>query len=177
MTDALEVYADLVRFWSPRLDLVAPGDLARFTERHIDDSLRLVPLLEELSPGPAVDVGSGAGLPGIPLAIVHPQRLWRLIEPRTLRAAFLEEVVRTLALSCEVLRLTAEQAARDPSLGGRHLLGTARALAPLDQAFEMLAPLVVPGGVSAVFFGRSAKLPAGAEEWRSGIAIMRRPAE
>ncbi|MGH2757021.1 MAG: RsmG family class I SAM-dependent methyltransferase, partial [Actinomycetota bacterium] len=64
----LAAYAALVRTWANRLDLVAPGDLDRFEERHIADSLRLLPLLERLPEGPCVDVGSGAGLPGIPLA-------------------------------------------------------------------------------------------------------------
>jgi 16S rRNA (guanine527-N7)-methyltransferase len=173
LADPLDEYAELVRFWAPRLDLVAPGDLARFEERHIDDCLRAVPLVETLPPGPAIDVGSGAGLPGVVLAIAAPSRTWRLLEPRTLRAAFLEEVVRTLDLSCEVLRLTAEAAARDPSLAAGHVLATARALAPPPQAFAMLAPLVRRDGVRLVFVGENAEISPEAEEWRPGLAIIR----
>jgi 16S rRNA (guanine527-N7)-methyltransferase len=173
VTDPLDEYAELVRFWAPRLDLVAPGDLARFEERHIDDCLRAVPLVETLPPGPAIDVGSGAGLPGVVLAIAAPARTWRLLEPRTLRAAFLEEVVRTLGLTCEVLRLTAEAAARDLALAGGHVLATARALAPPPTAFAMLAPLVRSDGVRLVFVGENTEIPPDAEEWRPGIAIIR----
>jgi 16S rRNA (guanine527-N7)-methyltransferase len=165
-------YAGLVREWAARVDLVAPGDLDRFESRHIADSLRLLRLLRSLPPGPAVDVGSGAGLPGVPLAIADPSRPWRLLEPRRMRLAFLEEVVRALALDCEVVALTAERAAEDPRLRRAHVLAVARALAPPAAAFRLLGPLVAPGGVAAVFVG-ARELPPGAEEWAQGVAIMR----
>lgn len=167
----LTIYAELVRSWAPRLDLVAPGDLERFESRHIDDSLRLLPLLEDLPPGPCVDVGSGAGLPGIPLAIAS-RRHWRLLEPRARRAAFLEEIVRKLDLDCEVLPLTAEAAASQSHLAQGHVLATARALATPVTAFKLLLPLVAPGSIAAVFVGESAEIPPGAEEWAPGIATM-----
>ena len=170
---ALARYEELVRAWSPQLNLVAAADLPRLRERHIDDSLRLAPLLDELPDGPCVDVGSGAGLPGVPLAIARPAREWRLLEPRRKRAAFLEEVVRELGLDAEVLTISAEQAAHDPRLRARHALAVGRALAEPSDALARLRPLVGPDGVAAVFLGRGAELPAGSEEWRRGIAIVR----
>jgi 16S rRNA (guanine527-N7)-methyltransferase len=169
----LASFCELVVRWAPRLDLVSPGDLERLRERHIDDSLRIEPLLRDVPPGPVLDVGSGAGFPGIPLAIVAPQRHFRLLEPRTARAAFLEEAVRVLELECEVLLLRAEDAAREPRLRRAHALSVARALAPPTRAFELLAPLTSPGGASVVFLGEGAALPAGSEEWRRGLAIVR----
>ncbi|MGI8775107.1 MAG: 16S rRNA (guanine(527)-N(7))-methyltransferase RsmG [Actinomycetota bacterium] len=171
--ERLQGYEELLRSWASRLDLVAGSDLPRLRERHIDDSLRLLPLLEELPPGPCVDVGAGAGLPGIPLAIAAPDRRWVLLEPRQKRAGFLEEVVRALDLNCEVLVQRAEEAAGDPRLRGRAALVTARALAPPDQAITMCLPLACPGGAVAIFKGRDAALPSGAEEWSDGIAIVR----
>ncbi len=132
----------------------------------------MLPLLDELPPGPCTDVGSGAGLPGIPLAIAS-ERHWRLIEPRKRRAAFLEEVVRELGLDCEVITEPVETAAGDPRLRGAASLVTARALAPPERAFEMILPLVAPRGVAAVFVGRESSLPEKAGEWAPGIAIMR----
>ena len=168
----LAEYAALVRRWAPRLDLVSPGDLERLEERHIADSLRLAPLLDELPEGPCIDVGSGAGLPGIPLAMARPGRAWRLLEPRARRAVFLEEVVRALDLTCEVVQETAEQAA-----GGRfrglHALGVARALAPPGEALSLVAPLVRAGGATALFVGSRAELPSRAALWAPGIAIIR----
>jgi 16S rRNA (guanine527-N7)-methyltransferase len=154
------------------LDLIAPGDLERFRQRHIDDCLRLLPLLEELPAGPAVDVGSGAGLPGIVLAIAGPERTWRLLEPRGKRAAFLEEAVRRLELATvEVLPLSAQQAASDPVLRRAHLLAVARAVAPPKQSFALLEPLVAADGTAAVFAGKTAETPPGAKEWQRGIFV------
>ena len=169
----LSHYTALVRRWSTRLDLVAPGDLERFEERHVRDSLRLRDLLDDLPEGPAVDVGSGAGLPGIPLAIAGPERPWRLLEPRQRRAAFLEEVVRELQLNCEVVPLRAQDAAADPRLAAAHVLATARALAVPAVALDLIQPLIGPGGVAAVFMGGDAKVPEHAVEWQPGIAILR----
>jgi len=162
-----------VRRWAPHLDLVSPRDLERFEDRHIADSLRLVPLMDDLPEGPCIDVGSGAGLPGIPLAIVRPERHWRLLEPRTRRAGFLEEVVRSLGLACEVLHLTAEAAAEEDRLRRAHVLATARALAPPPAAARLIEPLVHPGGIGAIFVGPDAELPARAALWTTGVAIIR----
>ena len=149
---------------------MAPGDLDRFRTRHIDDSLRLLPLVEQAPPGPCADVGSGAGLPGIPLAIARPERTWRLIEPRRKRAAFLEEVVRTLELTCEVVMATAAQAAAQL---GPHAFVTARALAEPGRALDLILPLVASPGIAAVFLGEGARIPPEAEEWQEGVAIVR----
>jgi 16S rRNA (guanine527-N7)-methyltransferase len=172
-SERLRAYAELVRRWAPRLDLVAPADLERFEPRHVSDSLRILALLDSLPPGPGVDVGSGAGLPGIPLAICRPDRRWRLVEPRRRRASFLEEAVRVLDLNCEVLVLTAEEAAAGP-LREAHIVATARALTAPERAFELLLPLVGDGGVAVVFVGAGGRIPAISEEWDRGIAIIRR---
>jgi 16S rRNA (guanine527-N7)-methyltransferase len=172
-TPLLDAYIALVRRHSRSLGLVSPSDLDRFERRHIHDSLRVLPLLERLPAGPGIDVGSGAGLPGIPLAIAAPSRHWRLLEPRAKRAAFLEEVVRSLDLDCDVLRLRAEDAAERPDLVRRHAVATARAVAPPHRAFELLRPLVAPGGVSIVFAGPRAQAPPQAEEWDEGLLIIR----
>jgi 16S rRNA (guanine527-N7)-methyltransferase len=169
-------YEALVRAWAPRLNLIALGDLDRFTDRHIADSLRLLPLLASVAEGPAVDVGSGAGLPGIPLAIHAPDRHWTLIEPRSLRAAFLEEVVRALSLNCTVVRATAQSAATRPDLAEAHMFATARALAEPSRAAALCGPLVHGGGTTAIFVGESAELWPGATLWGPGIAIVEKPA-
>lgn len=167
----LSRYADLVRAWSHRLDLVSPDDLERFEERHIGDSTRLLDLLTEVPEGLCADVGSGAGLPGIPLAIVSGRR-WRLFEPRSRRAAFLEEAVRTLELDCEVVAMNAEEAAASGRYRGSHAVVTARALAPPVQAFHLILPLVAAGGRAVVWHGPDADLPPEAEEWARGIATI-----
>jgi 16S rRNA (guanine527-N7)-methyltransferase len=165
---------DMVATWSRRLDLVSPRDLPRLYERHIQDSLRALPLISGAPPGPCVDVGSGAGFPGVPLAIASDRR-WVLLEPRLKRAAFLEEAVRELELdSCEVVRKTAQEAARDPALAAVHAVAIARALAPPAEAAALCAPLVVPGGAVVIFVGTGAEIPPEAEEWAPGLIRIQR---
>lgn len=178
--DALEArlaaLQDMVATWSKRLDLVSPRDLPRLYDRHIQDSLRALPLIVAAPPGPCVDVGSGAGFPGVPLAIASERR-WILLEPRAKRAAFLEEAVRELALeACEVVRKTAQEAARDPALAAAHAIAIARALAPPAEAATLCAPLVAPGGAVVLFVGRGAEIPPEAEEWAPGLITIRRDA-
>jgi 16S rRNA (guanine527-N7)-methyltransferase len=174
----LDHYLSLVSRWASRLDLVGPQELSRFRSRHIDDCLRLVPLCDAIASGPAVDVGSGAGLPGIVLAIAGPERPWRLLEPRSKRAGFLEEVVRDLGLDhVEVHAVTAQQAAEDPGLRRAHVVAVARALAPPRASLELLQPLTAPGGTAVVFAGKTAEIPPGAKEWAHGIFISLAPEE
>jgi 16S rRNA (guanine527-N7)-methyltransferase len=168
----LETYAGLIRRYAPKINLVSLTDLDRLEERHIQDSLRLAPLVELAPVGPCADVGSGAGLPGIPLAVASPERSWRLIEPRAKRAGFLELVVRELELdNVEVVRATAQESAQ--RWPGGHALCTARALTSPAQALRWLTPLTTSGGTVAVFCGADAGVPEGAEEWEKGIAIVR----
>lgn len=168
----LTAYAGLVRRWADRVDLVSPGDLPRFESRHIADSLRALDLLADLPPGPAIDVGSGAGLPGIPLAICDGRHVWRLLEPRGRRAAFLEEAVRVLELECEVVAKTAQEASRDERLARAHVVATARALATPERAAPWLVPLLAAAGTGVVWVGRGTRPPAQSREWRRGIAII-----
>lgn len=172
-TEALVHYAAMLEHYASRLNLISSDDMARVEERHIDDSLRLLPLLGEAPEGPCADVGSGAGLPGIPLAIAEPRRLWRLFEPRRQRSAFLEEVARELTLTLEVIPHTAQEAARDPRWSATHAFVTARALAPPPQALALCRPLLSASGVLVLLIGAAAPPPAGSELWSEGIAIVR----
>lgn len=171
---ALERYEALVRAWSGRLDLVSPRDLGRLGDRHIADSLRALPFVTSLPPGPGIDVGSGAGLPGIPLAIADPSRPWRLVEPQAKRAAFLEEAVRVLDLNCEVVVRRAEDLASDPLFAAAHQVVTLRAVAPPEAALRLGLPLVAPGGAAVLFVGASGRIPPEAEVVERGLAIVRR---
>lgn len=100
-------------------------------------------LMEVLVPGPLVDVGSGAGLPGIPLAIAVGAVT--LAEPRRRAVAFLEKAARTLEVDLEVIPAPAEELAGTDRREGFHTV-TARAVAPPPVALELAAPLAAPGG-------------------------------
>lgn len=171
-TERLERFASMVKDHSARLNLVSAGDLDRIYERHVVDSLRAVDHVVAADHGPCADVGSGAGFPGIPLAVATPDRQWTLIEPRRGRAGFLEEAIRALPIpNADVVCATAEQAARRGS-AGRFAVVTARALAPPDEAVRLCRPLLRPAGRIIVFLGEGAEPPEGAAAVQDGLAIV-----
>lgn len=100
-------FADVLDLWSPRVNLISCGSARELVERHFLDSLAVAPLLPET--GRIVDLGSGAGFPGLPLAILRPQQNLVLVEVRRRRVNFLREVRRTLGLdNVEILDRRAE---------------------------------------------------------------------
>ena len=121
--DRLSRYAELVERWSERHNLVRFSGREELVERHIVDALSARPHLG--AEGRLLDIGSGAGLPGVPLLAVRPA--WRgvLLEPRQKRWAFLRTVVRDLGLRAEVVRARYEDFADNR----RFDLVTCRALA------------------------------------------------
>ena len=94
---ALEAFEGLLAAQAIPRGMVASSDRHHLRERHVLDSLRAVPHLGSVEQ-PVVDLGSGAGFPGIPVAVARPDLLVTLAEPRQLRAAFLELVVERLSL-------------------------------------------------------------------------------
>ena len=94
----------------------------------------------------AVDVGSGAGFPGIPLAIMLPDTRFTLIDALSRRVEFLRAVIDRLGLNARALHLRAEDAARRPELREAFDLSTARAVAPMNVLCEYLLPLTRVGG-------------------------------
>ncbi len=95
---ALEAFEGLLAEHAIPRGMVASSDRDHLRERHVLDSLRAVPHLGSVKRS-VVDLGSGAGLPGIPVAVARPDLLITLIEPRQLRVAFLELAVERLSLS------------------------------------------------------------------------------
>lgn len=118
VADRLLAYAALVILDNERLGLVSPNDVERFHERHLQECLA-PHLLDRLPEGGQVlDVGSGGGLPGIPVAIARPDLRVRLVEPKQKKAGFLERVVLELGLgNVRVLPVRFEDSV--PALGER----------------------------------------------------------
>jgi 16S rRNA (guanine527-N7)-methyltransferase len=123
-------YAELVERWSERHNLVRFSSREEFVRRHILDALAAAPLLK--GSGRLLDVGSGAGLPGVPLLAVRPRWGGVLLEPRQKRWAFLRTVVRELGLEADVAR------ARFQDLGDGPLFNliTARAVGGHGEFLE-----------------------------------------
>lgn len=121
---------------SETFGLLGPRELPRIWSRHVLNSA----LMAELIPQGAkvVDVGSGAGLPGIPLAIARPDCTFTLVEPMERRSSWLQQVSNDLGLSnVEVVRARAEDVERTD-----FDIATARAVAALDKLLPLLTPLI-----------------------------------
>jgi 16S rRNA (guanine527-N7)-methyltransferase len=115
----------------------------------LDDALRAVPLLEE-NGGPIVDVGSGGGSPGLPLAVALPSRHFTLLEAERRKCVFLERFARDLP-NVEVVWGRAEERPL-----GAHGVALAKALAKPPVAVELCAPLVARGGAVILWLGETA---------------------
>ncbi len=136
----LERYEDLLRERAAALGMIAKGDLGRLRERHILDSLRAVPALPE-GASEIVDLGSGAGLPGIPVAIARPEIHVILAESRRQRIAFLELAAAELGLGN--VSVHAGRAETAPSPAGACL---ARAFRDARGSWEVAQMLLGAGG-------------------------------
>jgi 16S rRNA (guanine527-N7)-methyltransferase len=149
----LERYEALLRERAAALGMIARGDLGRLRERHILDSLRAVPALPE-GAAETVDMGSGAGLPGIPVAIARPEVHVILAESRRQRIAFLELAAADLGLGN--VSVHAGRAETAPSPAGACL---ARAFRDARGSWEVARMLLGPAG-QLVYFAGSAFDPA-----------------
>lgn len=152
--DLLLLYRDLLIAWNRRVDLVAPSNPQDILRGHVLDSLLLLVVCEPARGGRVVDVGSGAGLPGLVWAVARPDLHLLLLEPRRKRAAFLERAMSELGLpNVEVEARTAEEAGKDPRWRGRFDLAVARAVAEPEEVLKVARDLLKVGGRLAVTVG------------------------
>ncbi|MCQ8239406.1 16S rRNA (guanine(527)-N(7))-methyltransferase RsmG [Rhizosaccharibacter radicis] len=158
--EKLVAFAALLRRWNARINLVSPADLPVLEQRHVADCLQLVPLLPP-DAATLTDMGSGAGFPGLILAIATGLPA-TLIESDQRKASFLREAARTCGASVSVLPQRLEEARPPPAP-----VVTARALAPLGRLLGWAEPLLAPGGICLFLKGRQAgdELTAAAAEW------------
>jgi 16S rRNA (guanine527-N7)-methyltransferase len=158
--DRLCLYADLLGKWQARINLVGPDTVADLWSRHILDSAQLFPLIKPEAHR-LVDLGSGAGFPGLVLAVMGAPDV-HLVESDSRKCAFLREVARVTRTPVQVVNKRIEQVA---PLGADVV--TARALAPLDRLLGWAVPHLAPGGECLFLKGRGAEdeLTASAKEW------------
>jgi 16S rRNA (guanine527-N7)-methyltransferase len=161
----LDAFVELLVAWNARINLIGPpSDPTAIWERHIADSLQLVPLLPA-GINRAIDLGSGAGFPGLILAAVTGIA-FDLIESDQRKAAFLAEAVHRLSAPARVHACRAEFAQVPPAP-----LLTARALAPLPKLLDVAAPLLTPDGRCLFPKGATAdaELTAAARQWHMHV--------
>jgi 16S rRNA (guanine527-N7)-methyltransferase len=162
--DRLTRYADLLVTWQKRLNLVAPSTIPDLWHRHMLDSAQLYPLVQAAgvvsSQRPLVDLGSGAGFPGLVLAILGVSPVL-LVESDAKKCAFLREAVR-LSLngpdrvagdSVDILRSRIESLPVRPAG-----IVTARALAPLTELLGLAAPFLTPDSICLFLKGQDVEI-------------------
>ena len=143
--------------------LIGPREVPRLWDRHLLNCAVVAELIDGRC-GTLVDIGSGAGLPGLALAMVLPDPAVTLLEPMERRCRFLEECVTDLGLAnATVLRARAEDAAVKADVA------TARAVAPLPRLAELAVGVVRPGGMVLAMKGRTA-----ARELADARPVLRR---
>ncbi len=139
-------YTSTLQIWNVRVNLTAITDPEGVVVRHFLDSLRCASAWGA-TPASLIDIGSGAGFPGIPLKILHPSLRLTLVESVGKKAAFLGHIVERLALDdVTVLDSRAEVVGHDPQHREQYDVATARAVAGLRVLAEYGLPLVRLGG-------------------------------
>ena len=147
-----ETYAELLADDGVVRGLIGPREVGRLWERHLLNCAVISELVDR--DADVLDIGSGAGLPGIPLAIARPDLWVTLVEPMERRVNFLTEAVDALRLpNVEVLRARAESV----SPKGKADVVTSRAVAPLRKLADWCLPLARPGGEVLAIKGASAR--------------------
>lgn len=155
-------YATLIRKWNPAINLVATGSLDQLEQRHITDSAQLA----RLCPAPQgcwLDIGSGGGLPGLVVAIFHPELSVRLVDSDRRKVAFLQTAIRELELeNCTAAAARIEEL---PPADAGNL--SARALAPLDRLMPYLDRHLAQDGTAWLMKGRNwqTELTAARQDW------------
>lgn len=148
-----EKYHDLLATDGSTRGFIGPREVPRLWERHLINCAVIGDVMDEGAT--VVDVGSGAGLPGIPLAIARPDLQITLIEPLLKRSVFLQEVVDKLALeNVTVIRGRAEEGPIKKAVAGADIV-TSRAVAPLGKLAKWSLPLVRRGGEMIAMKGES----------------------
>jgi len=183
LADRLARYFTLLSHWSRAINLTRIRTLDSFL-RQCNDALAIVEKISKLTglqPAGVVDIGSGAGFPGIPMKLIVPGLRLTLLEPRQKRVAFLHRVRAELGLEeLAILHMRAENAAETPQLSTHFDVATCKALGRLDVEVALAFPLLHRGGylIAAKGEPRAEELEAGrkkAEEWSGGIVEVDPP--
>ncbi len=145
--DLLLAYLEMIQKWNKAYNLVGTSKAGELVQKHLLDSLSIIPYIKMT---PVLDVGSGAGLPGIPLAICLPDISFTLLDSNGKKARFMRQVVMDLKLTnVDIVQIRVEN--YQPSVAPKTLL--ARAFAPLAKALEILSAVCDRQGQVQIMLG------------------------
>ncbi len=166
--EKMDIYAQLLVEWNKKMNLTAITDPTDVVIKHFVDSVAAAPLLPE-GAFSLIDVGTGAGFPGVPLAILRPDCKLTLLDSLNKRLIFLDTVCKELGLTATLVHLRAEEGGKNPQYRDSFDVATARAVGGLPLLCEYCLPYVKVGGRFLALKG-----PTGEEEAaRSAAAIKK----
>ena len=169
--DQLDRYAQLLVEWNEKMNLTAITDPEGVLVKHLMDSLTVLRSLPAAGEKVRlIDVGTGAGFPGIPLAVMREELELTLLDSLNKRLVFLEAVCRALGLEARCVHARTEEAGRQKAHREKYNVATARAVAALPALCEYCLPLVVPGGVFLAMKGPDGEREA--QEAASAIKVL-----
>jgi 16S rRNA (guanine527-N7)-methyltransferase len=162
---ALQKYEQELLDWNARFNLTAIRDSEAIRVKHFLDSMTCLLAMRESAPNRLIDIGTGAGFPGIPLKIIYPNMRLTLVESVGKKADFCEHIIKLLCLDgVEVLTSRAEEVGQAPAHRQQYDWAVARAVATLPVLVEYLLPLVKVGGHALAQKGESAHAETQAAE-------------
>ena len=166
MNAKFQTYMELLKEWNTRMNLTAITEDAAIELKHFKDSLSILPYIKG---GTLVDVGTGAGFPGMPIAIERPDIFVTLVDSLDKRVKFLQCVVDTLGLTnVECIHARAEDFGRNPVYREKYDYAAARAVASMPVLLEYCLPLLKNGGRFIAMKGANAS----EEKFDNALSIL-----
>ena len=146
------LYAEELKEWNKKFNLTAVEGMREVVIKHFVDSLMLVKTYQSLDNLTVVDIGTGAGFPGIPVSIISPSSKVSLLESNSKKISFLNHIKTTLDLkNLEIIEGRSEELSHEKKFRESFDIAVMRALAPYPIAMEISAGLVKPNGSLAYF--------------------------
>lgn len=156
MVMKFEYYSEFLQEWNKKMNLTAIRDPEQIIIKHFIDSLLLIPSITIGSQEKIIDIGTGAGFPGVPVKIVRPDVELTLLDSLNKRLLFLAELLRKFQFSANLLHMRAEEGATRPELREQFSIVTSRAVAALPSLCEYCLPYAEIGGMFAAMKGPDA---------------------
>jgi 16S rRNA (guanine527-N7)-methyltransferase len=142
--DQFRTYEKLLKLWSNKKNLVSKNDIFHLVERHFLPSALLSFHLPKSIHGKIIDIGTGAGFPGLVLKILRPEISLTLLDSSHKKVLFLEEVCEQLSLNCQIIGQRCEE--YNSHASEKYLIAISRAVTNLDRLWIWAGPLIKTGG-------------------------------
>lgn len=172
MNNLFNLYEEILLRENAKYNLTAITDPAEIRQKHFGDSAALLDVLDIPLGVALLDVGSGAGFPGVPLKILRPDLQVTLMDSTAKKANFLRALSAELGLPFAVHCARAEQAAHDPAMRERFGVVVSRAVAPLPLLCELCLPFAAIGGTFAAYKGTREKAAEELAQAERAIALL-----